>query len=496
MLVFIRNNIGLPVFYTDFWFWVLSFYALFFISSSFILAHNGILTRLKLPHSPMVVCTFFIKVITGLLFFTTLLVYIIHQHPVSVFVFIILTISASIAGFLISRTRKLNTKSIKVQQVLLKILSRLLFSLISLISFVVILEACIRLLVIINTFPFVPHMTNTEITLPQFQKGFSKNMLFDDVNTFSRVFFPQDKAYWLHEDYTSPNWNITNHIRVTTDQPQDYQHTIYMLGGSTLFSVDSPDYLTIPSQLQAILNQEFPNTYQVVNLGTVSYSSMEMVNRLEDVTLLPGDLVIFYAGINDTPIFTSFTLQKWVDFTRFIKEPSLQQLNQMKFIKATQSAAKALTPHWMLFRYLYYFQWEQYFSIILPDKIDTVKTMPLQDYQKNIVVGYEITQKYQGLFFNYLQPNLFSLANPTDREQKLQAAYGKDYTVKDSTELLKQQLIEFNQRGIHSVDLTAVLDAPNREPGEEFYFDYCHVNYRANAIIARAIFEDLIQYLP
>ena len=65
------------------------------------------------------------------------------------------------------------------------------------------------------------------------------------------------------------NLNVIKGERKTTNQPQDYENTIYLMGGCVFFGYAVEDSETIASFLQKKLNEEMPQKkWRVVNYGT------------------------------------------------------------------------------------------------------------------------------------------------------------------------------------------------------------------------------------
>jgi hypothetical protein len=108
------------------------------------------------------------------------------------------------------------------------------------------------------------------------------------------------ETYYLMPDFEGEYVNVVNHQRVTTDQPEAYHHTIYLFGGSTMVGIEVGDSYTIPSYLQRLINDAYPNSYRVENMGVDAYSAFRQKQHLMNgVDLAPGDIVIFYDGMND-----------------------------------------------------------------------------------------------------------------------------------------------------------------------------------------------------
>jgi len=124
-----------------------------------------------------------------------------------------------------------------------------------------------------------------------------------------------------------------------TKEPRPYSGEpikIYVFGGSTTFGYGMPDDYTIPSYIQKILEQKYPNKdFLVKNYGQgFYYSSQEMlllISLIKDGDI--PDWAIFIDGANDTyqlhwehdqPWFTSKVKQLW-DNKRGSSTPKVQR---------------------------------------------------------------------------------------------------------------------------------------------------------------------------
>jgi len=100
------------------------------------------------------------------------------------------------------------------------------------------------------------------------------------------------------DNYEGKYIKIRNNHRHTTDAPIAAKSAVYVFGGSTVFSGEVPDTLTIPSFLQRELNK-FTDRYFVINAGTPSMNSNQQLFYLLATPLNIGDIVVFFDGVND-----------------------------------------------------------------------------------------------------------------------------------------------------------------------------------------------------
>ena len=100
-------------------------------------------------------------------------------------------------------------------------------------------------------------------------------------------------------DFQGDYIKIQSGRRLTVGSTGIRQKRVLVFGGSTVFCAEVPDLMTIPSQLQKlILNKKFDS--DVLNYGIPGIRIENQFRILETIQDLgPGDLVVFYDGIND-----------------------------------------------------------------------------------------------------------------------------------------------------------------------------------------------------
>ena len=80
---------------------------------------------------------------------------------------------------------------------------------------------------------------------------------------------------------------------------RNFKNTVYLFGASTIYNSEVPDYLTVASQLQLFFNEHYKDRFIVQNYGTTTVTVAQQLERLKTISLRPGDIVVFYDGIND-----------------------------------------------------------------------------------------------------------------------------------------------------------------------------------------------------
>lgn len=99
---------------------------------------------------------------------------------------------------------------------------------------------------------------------------------------------------WVLRDVNTPLLHISEGKRHTVEQPENYEHCIYMCGPCLVLGVYVEDQYTIPSLLQKKLNQAgLP--YKVINLGIPGSSGklLPVVSRLLGERIAEGDVIVF-----------------------------------------------------------------------------------------------------------------------------------------------------------------------------------------------------------
>jgi hypothetical protein len=298
--------------------------------------------------------------------------------------------------------------------------------------------------------------------------------------------------YYLMTDFRGEYVNVINKQRYTTDQPEDYNHSIYMFGGSTMVGIEVGDSYTIPSYLQRKINEIYPNTYRVENMGVDAYSVDRQVNHLiNGVNLSPGDIVIFYDGVNDG----SYTYFCCVDDEDWKNEPGTgdSSLDSMLF-----NFVRFLEKNSQFYKHFIYSQKTLPQHLWSPKSRESIMRFMEEEYYNNLMFAHEYTVQNNAHFFHFLQPNLFTSDIHTQYEENFllplqPGGFGK--CIELGYIALNEALGELEKVGVHNKDLTDILDLTGRPPNTEYYFDWCHVNHLAHQVIALNIFNEIYPYL-
>ncbi len=369
-----------------------------------------------------------------------------------------------------------------------QILSGIIISLITLILLLALLEGVTRLLT--KNIPTdvgqirgadAPAYQNAEYITPEFMA---------EIPQSNRLYKVEGVNLLLNEDFDGKYINVIGGARVTSDQPENYTHTIYLFGGSPVFGSEVPDEFTLASYLQRDLNAYFGDTYRVVNLGVISMSIEQQLNRLKITDIKEGDIVLFYDGFNDATIMYSEAYDP-----ETIPWESNQQTTKLGSL--FRGFINTLTRH-SHFAY-YVLGFHNFKPRFLNDEAQIAQ---LQENMENYLLPLYLeanaySQKHNAQFVQMLQPCIFNLPQFTPQESLITSARplvpnGWAEAIRLGYEVLRDMSDAMNAEGIPSYDLSHVLD-PQHRPSEntEIYLDYVQVNHIGNEIIAENIFNHL-----
>ncbi len=121
------------------------------------------------------------------------------------------------------------------------------------------------------------------------------------------------------EDTHGRQVNTTMGHRITTDQPEEFTRTIYMVGGCTTFGTGASDHATTASWLQRLCNQKIPQERFIVQnygyyLSGFDAKSMEHIQIINSLPIQNGDIIILDGEFPDDDI-------PLVDLSKVADEP-------------------------------------------------------------------------------------------------------------------------------------------------------------------------------
>ncbi len=310
----------------------------------------------------------------------------------------------------------------------------------------------------------------------------------------------EDRTFQRHADFNGKYFVIENQLRRTVGQPQNYDHTIYIFGGSTVFGFYVPDQYTIPSYLQAVMNETYGETYRVVNMGVVSMNIFQQFELLETINLQPDDIVVFYDGINDAYGIYDYC-SKWQIENGICPDPPPQPPRLIQNL--IQTYHRVIAALQTKSRFVYH--------VLAPDNFpphhyrDQDKMQELSDgiiwaWGEKILEINQYCSEQGVTFIHLLQPVLFKQNQFTDYEMQIikspsanPAGLAKGINLifvgfEEKTALLAQE-------GNHVYSLTEALNPSLRPQGEEYYMDWRNINPKGNEVIADHIFDVISQLI-
>jgi hypothetical protein len=395
-------------------------------------------------------------------------------------------------SYLASAPRKTRETAIQSLVKLCLISSAFLFIL-------VLLESAASIVAGVGLLPDVPRPSEITTMEPQRIPGVDNSLFFktDYQSEHLNVPYltPSGEVNMLPRDFQGQFISHEDGVRTTTDQPDQFVHTVYLLGGSTIYCQEVSDYYTVASYLQRLLNNAYPETYRVVNLGVPFYKVKHQNTRLEMENLSPGDIVIYYDGQNNNYLLPSFGLYQ--NNPMDPNKETVTPLDKFLFEQAARfySFLIRMGESSEFIHYLRTYNWSLHrHNYNDPNWIETRVSSMTEAYHEEIEAGYQLATSQGARFFHYIQPTLFSQDTYTPYEQLIINSFGTEYLYHRVGNSFVENNHLLTDKKIHSVDLTTILH-PNNRPGIDIFFDHCHVNYYGNDMIARGIFTDLSQYL-
>lgn len=101
-------------------------------------------------------------------------------------------------------------------------------------------------------------------------------------------------------DFENEYVHICNGIRFTTDQPSQASFKIHLYGACTIRGTGVEDRHTVASYLQRMINEQFPDSYQVINHGIGCGSTIkDDLKQIEKTIFTGGDIVILCNSLSD-----------------------------------------------------------------------------------------------------------------------------------------------------------------------------------------------------
>ena len=130
--------------------------------------------------------------------------------------------------------------------------------------------------------------------LPKLEKLYGNGISKDYIlSVFDGGIVVQGEKRKVLLDFESEHQHIVNGRRLTLGQPSNYKNIIYTHGACTWRGTGVEDGQTIASFIQTLVNDNYPNSYKLVNSaigrGSSLYDDFEII---KEQNYTPGDIVI------------------------------------------------------------------------------------------------------------------------------------------------------------------------------------------------------------
>ena len=293
--------------------------------------------------------------------------------------------------------------------------------------------------------------------------GLRATTAWDGARNFQPIEMYRSTVEGGPDEATSVNASNEGGLRRTTDQPSAAERRVLIFGGSTTACNEVSDTDTWPSALQRLLGGT-KSKWRVENHGVSAATAANRVTALKaSVDLQPGDLVIFYVGVNDAGV--SFTLRE-------VPVPLLAEIPRLN------TALRRLSKHSLIA--------DRLFRILVFGGISTseqARADALLSFRDALSEASSLAEANGARFVPVLQAHLFTRANPTDFDRGLAALYSM--RLRDAVESMYPALWDVVRGYENAIDARSAQDQLERSP----YYDWHHVDARGNQAIAKFIFE-------
>jgi len=323
---------------------------------------------------------------------------------------------------------------------------------------------------------------NTEVVRklnPEFVEWQSKKY-YQDANTLSKAnnsYSPLDEYNFANGelikssgdlitigDFGGSFIKIKDGRRVTVGSNGLRKQRVLVFGGSTVFCAEVPDLLTSPSQLQKlILENGFD--FDVLNYGIPGLRIENQFNILKTVTDLgPGDIVVFYDGVNDLiRVFEE-------GLNRRKNQAPWRQLNDFSFSVEKRSS---LFKHISLSGYVDNIG-------VSNEYLDSGASQYIDDnWLKYEGLSRELVLKTGAEFVHILQPNWLTY-------KKLSESRSEDKRFSDMR-LIQELFKSIASQNSGIIDFSESLNSLEDTP----FFDWVHLDEIGNKKIAEEMFAVL-----
>lgn len=290
----------------------------------------------------------------------------------------------------------------------------------------------------------------------------------------------------IPDDFAGRYFNVRDGRRVTAFQPPSHANKVLLFGGSTIYCQEVPDEWTVASLLQARLTNIYGNRFLVENYGATSANIQQQLRRLRTVKVSPGDIVVFYDGVNDV-----YRILFYGRLDQTLAQTIDQLYSQMSWIQKIKFTLSEKTSIGRVFFDPFDRERPRHFAnpVILGKLLDNLK----QQYQQALLEAHDYVEKSGATFVHFLQPHLYARENRSAYERKLEKNHylvyaGSEETFKYGYPKLREAM-RATTPPVRNYDFSNILN--DRPPGVEYFLDAYHVNHEANQVIADKILDVL-----
>jgi hypothetical protein len=323
---------------------------------------------------------------------------------------------------------------------------------------------------------------NTEVVKksnPEFVEWQSKKY-YKDANALSKannLYSPQDEYNFANEDLIRSSGDlitigdfdgsfikIKDGRRVTVDSNGLRKQRVLVFGGSTIFCAEVPDLLTSSSQLQQLILENNLD-FDVLNYGIPGLRIENQFNILKNVPDLgPGDIVVFYDGVND--------------LIRVFEEGLKRHKNQAPW-RQLNIFSLAVEKRSSLFKHISISGYVDNIGVA-DEYLDSGASQYISDnWLKYEELARELVQKSGADFVHILQPNwlTYKKLSESDSEDKRFSDMRLIHEILRSVASQNPGIVDFSDK------LNALKDTP--------FFDWAHLDEIGNNKIAEEMFAVL-----
>lgn len=286
---------------------------------------------------------------------------------------------------------------------------------------------------------------------------------------------------WRAAPFESETINVNQaRIRVTpmADCGAD-SYTVFTFGGSTMWGVGSPDWLTIPAFLQVSLQELRDEPVCVMNFGQLGYQSTQglitLLMELQDGNI--PDSIIFYDGGNDIQMSYEAGQAKAymglnISAARFDQTPLVNMLSDTLLFQSMQNLTSIASrePLGLV-------------NQMRPEENDTddLANDIIQTFLSNYNLVRTLAQEYDFEFYFFWQPMIGLGQKPLSEEELI--LQDRVYNSPGLANLYETVYGAIEQIASEYDHLYYIVDIFDQE-ATQLYMDHIHITPVGNQIVA------------